>query len=119
MKIEMPNKRKKSRGKSNKIATFEPEGANVVIGNPGFSCINQIILSFLDHESQMSFRQVCQSWKAQVDQPQFWIKKLDLKGKDLFDQSHNPSHSTLYPDVLKIKTIIVVKQIFAKMPFVY
>ena len=39
--------------------------------------------------------------------------------KDLFDLSHNPSHSTLYPDVLKIKTIIVVKQIFAKMPFVY
>ena len=27
--------------------------------------------------------------------------------------------STLYPDVLKIKTIIVVKQNFAKMPFVY
>ena len=28
------------------------------------------------------------------------------------------SHSTLYPDVLKIKTIIVVKQNFAKIPFV-
>ena len=24
-------------------------------------------------------------------------------GKDLFDPNHNPSHSTLYPDVLKIK----------------
>ena len=34
-------------------------------------------------------------------------------------QSHNPSHLTFYPDVLKIKTIIVVKQIFSKMPFVY
>ena len=41
------------------------------------------------------------------------------KGKDLFDRGHNPSHLTLYPDVLKIKTIIVVKQNFAKMPFVY
>ena len=40
-------------------------------------------------------------------------------GKDLFDQSHNPSHSTLYPDVLKIKTIIVEKQNFTKMLFVY
>ena len=37
--------------------------------------------------------------------------------KDLFDRSHNPSHSTLYPDVLKIKTIIVVKQNFAKKLF--
>ena len=39
--------------------------------------------------------------------------------KDLFDHGHNRSHSTLYPDVFKIKTIIIVKQIFAKMPFVY
>ena len=37
--------------------------------------------------------------------------------KDVFDRSHNPSHSTLYPDVLKIKTIIVVKFFFSKMPF--
>ena len=37
--------------------------------------------------------------------------------KDLFDQSQNPSHSTLYPDVLKIKTIVVVKPKFAKRPF--
>ena len=36
------------------------------------------------------------------------------KGKDLFGWSNNPSHSTLYPDVLKIKTIIVVKQILEK-----
>ena len=34
-------------------------------------------------------------------------------------QSHNPSHLTFYPDVLKIKTIIVEKQNFVKMPFVY
>ena len=35
------------------------------------------------------------------------------------DGEYNPSYSTLYPDVLKIKTIIVVKQIFGKMSFVY
>ena len=39
--------------------------------------------------------------------------------KNLFYCSHNPSHWSLYPDVLKIKTLIVVKQNFAKMPFVY
>ena len=39
------------------------------------------------------------------------------RGKDLFDRSHNPT-LTLYPDVLKIKTIFVVKQNFAKMPHV-
>ena len=45
--------------------------------------------------------------------------KKENKFKDLFDWSHNPSHSLLYPDVLKIKTIIVVKQLFEKMPFVF
>ena len=37
----------------------------------------------------------------------------------MFDRDHNPSHLTLYPDILKINKIIVVKQKFAKMPFVY
>ena len=41
------------------------------------------------------------------------------KGKDLFDCSHNSSHSTLYPGILKIKTIIVEKQNFVKMLFAY
>ena len=44
-----------------------------------------------------------------------WVKGiqiLKLFCKDLFDR-------TLYPYVLKIKTIIVVKQNFAKMPFIY
>ena len=52
---------------------------NSIIGNPGFPGINQNILIYLDHESQMAFRQVCQSWKEQVDEPLFWIKKLNLK----------------------------------------
>ena len=33
--------------------------------------------------------------------------------------SHNSSHSTLYPDVLKIKTIIVEKKNCSNMPLVY
>ena len=56
---------------------------NIVIGNPGFSGINQNILFCLNHKSQMAFRQVCQSWKEEVDQPLFWIKKLNLKSQGL------------------------------------
>ena len=40
--------------------------------------------------------------------------KYYLQGKDLFDRTHNPSHLTLYTDVLKIKTIIVVKKNWPK-----
>ena len=43
----------------------------------------------------------------------------EFQGKDLFDRRIYPSHLTLHADVLKIKTIIVVNQKFAKMPFVY
>ena len=43
----------------------------------------------------------------------------EFGSKDLFDPFHNSSYSTLYSDVLKIKTIIVKKQNIAKMPFVY
>ena len=55
------------------------EETNSIIGNPAFPLINEKILFCLDPKSQMTFRQVCQSWKKEVDQPLFWIKKLNLK----------------------------------------
>ena len=61
------------------FANLNQQASLVVIGNPGFPHINQNILSCLDHKSQMAFKQVCQSWKQQVDAPLFWIKKLNLK----------------------------------------
>ena len=67
----------------NKIAKLDSEilcnQVNTIIGNPGFPGINQNILFCLDHKSQMAYRQVCHSWKKEVDQPIFWIKKLNLK----------------------------------------
>ena len=60
----------------NKNAKYD--SVNSIIGNPGFPVINEKILFSLDHESQMTFRQVCQSWREQVDQPVYWIKKHNL-----------------------------------------
>ena len=48
-----------------------------------------------------------------------FCKKENGKIKDLLAREHNPSHSTLYPDILKTKTTTLVKQKFAKMSFVY
>ena len=73
------------RDQENKIPRLEEKEdekvqmENSVIGNSGCSSINHIILSCLDQQSQMSFRSVCQSWKEQVDQPYFWIKKLQSR----------------------------------------
>ena len=67
----------------NKIPKLDSEllgnQVNTILGNPGFPVINQNILFCLNQKSQMTFRQVCQSWKEEVDQPLFWIKKLNLK----------------------------------------
>ena len=51
----------------------------------------------------------------------FWKKISDKPTQRYpsFDIVIRHCHSTLYPDILKIKTIIVVRQIFARMPFVY
>ena len=64
---------------NNRVAKLdqEPKHVNNVIGNPAFPHISQKILQLLNTKSQIAFRLVCQSWKLQVDQPFFWIKKLD------------------------------------------
>ena len=57
------------------------------------------------------------AWKRQFESHKIFaeLKTKSYKshsiphgGKDLFVRKHNLSHLTLYPDVLKIKTIIVV-----------
>ena len=69
----------RSKSKAAKLEREAQDGGHQVIGNPGFSSINENILFCLDHKSQMAFKQVCQSWREQVDLPIFWIKKINLK----------------------------------------
>ena len=94
-----PNKRKRSsttsstrkspkqpRAKIPRIDTAEKKEStdlqiNTIINNPGFVHISQKIFGHLDDKSQLNCRLVCKSWKTQMDQPYFWIKKLDQKGQ--------------------------------------
>ena len=68
---------------------IEPFHINSLFKNPAFSHISEKILWFLDHKTQLSCRLVSQSWKAQIDQPRFWIKKCD-KEKTHCDLWHYP-----------------------------
>ena len=54
---------------------------NDIMNNPGFSNISQKIFWILNHNTQLSSRFVCKSWKKHIDSPYFWIKKLNLKGQ--------------------------------------
>ena len=56
---------------------------NDVMDNPGFSQITQKILCLLDQNSLLACRFVCKSWKKQLDNPHFWIKKLNQKGQTI------------------------------------
>ena len=80
------NKRKSPEplGSKSEHAKMEQDGTinvNVIVSNPGFSHITERIFGHLDHKSQLQSRLVSQSWKDHVDQPHFWLKKLDKKGQ--------------------------------------
>ena len=77
----------KSSRKAKRVKIEPPCDSNIekITNNPGFSHISSKIFGLLDHKDQLTVRSVCQSWKAHIDEPYFWIKKLDRKGqsKDL------------------------------------
>ena len=60
---------------------------NTVLDNPGFFNISRKILLLLNHDTLLSCRLVSQSFREKVDDPYFWIVKLDNKGqsKELYD----------------------------------
>ena len=60
---------------------------NTVLDNPGFLNISRKILLLSDHNTLLSCRLVSQSFQEKVDDPYFWIVKLDNKGqsKELYD----------------------------------
>ena len=45
---------------------------------PGFQNLSEDILKLLDKESLMDCRMVNSSWKAILDQPSFWLKKMNM-----------------------------------------
>ena len=65
-------------GKQNK--RMEPN-LNTVVENPGFLVISRKILLLLDHDTLLSCRLVSQSIRKIVDDPHFWIIKLDNEGQ--------------------------------------
>ena len=50
---------------------------NTVVENPGFSIISRKISLLLDQDTLLSCRLVSQSFRERVDDPYFWIKKLE------------------------------------------
>ena len=86
-KRKRPNTEEHFGGKRNKRAkndkTKLTDNLTTVFDNPGFSHVAQKIFSNLDHNEQLKCRLVCKSWKTHLDldQPFFWIKKLNKKGQ--------------------------------------
>ena len=72
---------------SSKKQKLQSSYMNSLMNNPGFLNITEKILLHLVHKDLQSCRLVCLSWKMQVDQPHFWIKKCNQRGQpgDLFN----------------------------------
>ena len=72
---------------SSKKQKHQSSFMNNLMKNPGFTNITEKILLHLVHKDLQSCRLVCHSWKMQVDQPHFWIKKCNQRGQpgDLFN----------------------------------
>ena len=68
-----------SKHKLLKVEQAEPISCNSIISNPGFFHITSRIFGHLDYKSLLQCRLVGQSWKNHVDQPLFWLKKLEKK----------------------------------------
>ena len=88
--------------KTNASAPEEIFHVDTLMTNPGFSHIARNISLRLDHESQLRCRLVCQSWKANIDQPFIWILKCDRKGQS---KSLHDAWVDLFQDIEKGSTI--------------
>ena len=64
---------------------------DLFINNPGLQHISQNIFLHLDHQSLLSCRYVSQSWRHFLDNPRFWLNKIQ---KDL-TQEHFTAWNTL------------------------
>ena len=64
-----------------KVEEVSEKPIGILFHNPGYSHIAQKILWHLDHNSQLSSRLVCHSWKTHIDKPHFWIKKCYPSGR--------------------------------------
>ena len=60
---------------------------NSLINNPGYYHITKKIFKLMDDQSLLACRLTCQSWKIQVEQPDYLIEKCKKKGqpKELHD----------------------------------
>ena len=66
--------------KAKRSREVPPNPLDILFNNPGYSHIAQKTFLCLDHQSWLSSRLVCHSWKAHMDPLNFWIKKCDQFG---------------------------------------
>ena len=70
----------KHRGSKKTKKEVPPNPLDILFNNPGYSHIAQKTFLCLDHQSWLSSRLVCHSWKAHMDPLNFWIRKCDQVG---------------------------------------
>ena len=77
--------------------------------NPGLQHVSEDILKLLDNKSLLICRLVNSSWKNILDQPMFWLKKLDQQNFPLeIQKSWENLVKELYNDQVSKRLILIM-----------
>ena len=90
--------------------TLSVSSMDLLTENPAFHAIVEKIFGFLNQENLNSCRLVSKSWKNILDNPIFWLKKIEIR----YDQMKNPWNRedyekyTVYPQWRQVDWINVI-----------
>ena len=77
----------------------------VITTNSGLDHISEDIFKLLDMNSLMNCRLVKSSWKNVLDQPIFWLKKMNSANSIIFD-IYNPSWELLAQELDQVQVYV-------------
>lgn len=66
---------------SDKLLSYPESKMNLLINNAGYSHVTKKIFMLLDGQNLLACRLTCQSWKINVEQPDYLIEKCKKKGQ--------------------------------------
>ena len=77
----------------------------VITRNSGLDHISEDIFKLLDMNSLINCRLVKSSWKNVLDQPIFWLKKMNSENSIIFD-IYNPSWELLAQELDQVQVYV-------------
>ena len=79
---------------------------------PGLQHISEDIFKLLDNKSLMNCRSTNSSWKNVLDQPIFWLQKLEMEGWEALSKNIEDQH--IAKEFVQLEKKIIPPNILSK-----